>query len=205
MVIGTAGYTAALSVLALLDHEITPRHGPVLVTGATGRVGSLAVNLLAQIGFEVMASTGKRDSEPYLGGLGATTGLSRQDLDEVTKPLLPSKWSGVVDSVGGSTLAHDLAQLVPDGVAAASGNVGGAELPTTVLPFILRGVTLCGIDSVTTAIQRRRSVWERLATDMKPSHLDAIEKVIDLEGIKGALDEIARGGAIGRYVVDLRS
>jgi acrylyl-CoA reductase (NADPH) len=203
MVIGTAGYTAALSVLALLDHGITPAAGTVLVTGATGGVGSIAVAMLAGLGFTVAASTGKPESEAFLRALGASEIIARDQLTDLAKPLLAPAWSGAVDSVGGTTLAHVLTRLAPFGAVAASGNVGGADLPTTVLPFILRGVTLYGIDSSQTPIARRREVWGRIATDLKPAGLDAVEHVVDLEHVDTALDEIARGGVTGRYVVQL--
>ncbi len=204
MVVGTAGYTAALSVLALLDHGITPDAGTVLVTGATGGVGSMAVAMLAGLGFTVAASTGKPEAEAFLRGLGASEIIPRDDLTDLSKPLLPAAWAGAVDSVGGPTLAHVLACLAPFGAAAASGNVGGADLPTTVLPFILRGVTLYGIDSSQTPIARRREVWGRIATDLKPAGLDTMAQVVDLAHVEGALDEISRGGVTGRYVVQLR-
>jgi len=204
MVVGTAGYTAALSVLALLDHGITPGAGTVLVTGATGGVGSMAVAMLAGLGFTVAASTGKPQAEAFLRGLGASEIIPRDDLTDLSKPLLPPAWAGAVDSVGGSTLAHVLARLGPFGAVAASGNVGGADLPTTVLPFILRGVTLYGIDSSQTPIARRREVWGRVATDLKPAGLDTMAQVVDLEHLEAALDEIGRGGVTGRYVVQLR-
>jgi acrylyl-CoA reductase (NADPH) len=203
MVIGTAGYTAALSVLALLDHGITPDAGTVLVTGATGGVGSIAVAMLAGLGFTVAASTGKPESEAFLRALGASEIIARDELTDLAKPLLAPAWSGAIDSVGGTTLAHVLTRLAPFGAVAASGNVGGADLPTTVLPFILRGVTLYGIDSSQTPIARRRAVWGRIATDLKPAGLDAVEHVVDLEHVDTALDEIARGGVTGRYVVQL--
>ncbi len=204
MVVGTAGYTAALSVLALLDHGITPDAGTVLVTGATGGVGSMAVAMLAGLGFTVAASTGKPQAEAFLRGLGASEIIPRDDLTDVSKPLLPAAWAGAVDSVGGATLAHVLARLAPFGAVAASGNVGGADLPTTVLPFILRGVTLYGIDSSQTPIARRREVWGRVATDLKPAGLDTMAQVVDLDHLEAALDEIGRGGVTGRYVVQLR-
>jgi acrylyl-CoA reductase (NADPH) len=204
MVVGTAGYTAALSVLALVDHGITPDAGTVLVTGATGGVGSLAVAMLAGLGFTVAASTGKAGAESFLRGLGASEVVARDDLTDTSRPLLPAQWAGAVDSVGGTTLAHVLATLSPFGAVAASGNVGGADLPTTVLPFILRGVTLYGIDSAHTPIERRREVWGRIATDLKPAGLDAVEQVVDLAHLEDALDEIGRGGVTGRYVVQLR-
>jgi acrylyl-CoA reductase (NADPH) len=204
MIVGTAGYTAALSVLALLDHGIARDEGAVLVTGATGGVGSMAVAMLAGLGFTVAAGTGKADAEPFLRDLGASEIVPRDDLTDLSKPLQPPAWSGAVDAVGGATLAHVLTRLAPFGAVAASGNVGGAELPTTVLPFILRGVTLYGIDSSQTPIERRREVWRRIATDLKPTSLEAMEHVVDLAGLEGALDEIGRGGVTGRYVVQLR-
>src|SRR5689334_9726207 len=169
MVVGTAGYTAALSVLALLDHGLAPGAGTVLVTGATGGVGSMAVAMLAGLGFTVAASTGKPDAAAFLHRLGATEIVDRAELAEVGKPLQSVRWAGAVDAVGGQTLANVLATLAPGAAVAASGNVGGAELPTTVLPFILRGVTLFGIDSAGTPIERRREVWGRIASDLKPA------------------------------------
>lgn len=204
MIVGTAGYTAALSVLALLDHGISPDAGTMLVTGATGGVGSMAVAMLAGLGFTVAAGTGKPEAESFLRGLGASEIIARDDLTDISKPLLSPAWAGAVDCVGGATLAHVLTRLAPFGAVAASGNVGGADLPTTVLPFILRGVTLYGIDSSQTPIARRREVWGRIATDLKPAGLDAMEQVVDLEHLEAALDEIGRGGVTGRYVVRLR-
>jgi putative YhdH/YhfP family quinone oxidoreductase len=204
MVVGTAGYTAALSVLALVDHGLEPGAGTVLVTGATGGVGSMAVAMLAGLGFTVAASTGKAEAAPFLQGLGATEIVDRNDLTDTSRPLQSVRWAGAVDAVGGPTLAHVLATLAPGAAVAASGNVGGADLPTTVLPFILRGVTLFGIDSAGTPIERRREVWARVATDLKPAGLEAMAQVVDLEHVEGALDEIGRGGVTGRYVVQLR-
>ena len=201
MVIGTAGYTAALSVLALLDHGLVPGAGTVLVTGATGGVGSMAVAMLARLGFDVAASTGKADAEPFLRELGATELVDRNVLAEAGKPLQSVRWAGAVDAVGGQTLATVLATLAPGAAVAASGNVGGADLPTTVLPFILRGVALFGIDSAGTPIDRRRDVWARIATDLKPAGLEAMAQVVDLAHLEGALDEIGRGGVTGRYLV----
>jgi acrylyl-CoA reductase (NADPH) len=205
MVIGTAGYTAALSVLALLDHGLAPDNGTVLVTGATGGVGSLAVAMLAGLGFTVAASTGKAAAEPFLRELGAAEIVDRAELAEAGKPLQSVRWAGAVDAVGGQTLATVIAALAPGGAVAASGNVGGADLPTTVLPFILRGVTLFGIDSAGTPIDRRREVWGRIASDLKPSGLSAMETVVDLAHLEDALDEIGRGGVTGRYLVQLGS
>jgi putative YhdH/YhfP family quinone oxidoreductase len=205
MLVGTAGYTAGLSVLALLDHGLTPETGPVLVTGATGGVGSMAVSMLAGLGFTVAAGTGKPAAAGLLERLGASEIIARDDLTDVTKPLLPARWAGAVDSVGGVTLAHVLATLMPFAAVAASGNVGGVELPTSVLPFILRGVTLFGIDSSQTPIAQRRAVWQRIADDLKPRALDELEHVVTLDELGGALDEISRGGVTGRYVVDVQA
>jgi acrylyl-CoA reductase (NADPH) len=201
MTIGTAGYTAALSVIALERHGLRPGSGPVLVTGATGGVGSCAVSMLAGLGHEVVASTGKLDAEPYLRSLGASAVVDRAEFAETAKPLLPTRWAGAVDCVGGATLVHVLATLAPGSAVAASGNTGGAELSTTVLPFILRGVSLLGIDSVTTPIDVRREVWRRLATDLRPAHLDEVRHEIDLDEVERALDAVANGQATGRFVV----
>jgi putative YhdH/YhfP family quinone oxidoreductase len=203
MTVGTAGYTAALSVIALLDHGLAPGDGTVLVTGATGGVGSMAVAMLAGLGFTVAASTGKAEAEGFLRGLGAAEVVDRDELIDIAKPLQSVKWAGAVDAVGGATLAHVLATLAPGAAVAASGNVGGADLPTTVLPFILRGVTLFGIDSAATPIARRRAVWGRIASDLKPAGLAAMERVVDLAHLEAALDEIGRGAVTGRYVVQL--
>jgi acrylyl-CoA reductase (NADPH) len=202
MTIGTAGYTAALSACALEAHGLTPGAGPVLVTGATGGVGSVAVSILAGLGHEVVASTGKADAEGWLRELGATSVIERAELSETPKPLMPATYSGAVDCVGGPTLAGVVARLAPGAAVAASGNTGGAQLDTTVLPFILRGVSLLGIDSVTTPIERRREVWTRLDRDMKPKGLGAIRQVVALDDVEGPLDEIARGEVKGRFVVD---
>jgi acrylyl-CoA reductase (NADPH) len=202
MTIGTAGYTAALSVCALEDHGLEVGEGPVLVTGATGGVGSVAVSILAGAGYEVVASTGTRDAEGWLRELGASAVIDRGELAEAGKPLMPATYAGAVDCVGGATLAGVVARLQPGAAVAASGNTGGAQLETTVLPFILRGVSLLGIDSVTTPIDRRRDIWARLGTDMKPAGLDAIGTTVALSEVERALDDIAAGGVTGRYVVD---
>ncbi len=202
MVIGTAGFTAALSVLALQDHGITPDHGSILVTGATGGVGSSAVNILAGLGYEVVASTGKADAHEYLRSLGAIDIVDRHTLGEsVGRPLDSMRWAGAVDCVGGVTLANVLAGIRYGGAVAASGLTGGAQVPTTVMPFILRGVSLLGIDSVQTPIERRREVWHRLAGDLRPGLLDSIGTDISLDDLDGVLDTILRGGVTGRYVV----
>lgn len=203
MVIGTAGYTAALSVMSLEDHGITPQSGPVLVTGASGGVGSVAVNLLAGQGFEVVASTGKKDSHDYLRRLGAGEVIDRSTIgDSAGRPLDSMLWAGAVDCVGGVTLANILARIRYGGAVAASGLTGGVQIPTTVMPFILRAVSLLGIDSVQTPIERRRQVWARLAGDLKPAGLDAIGHTIGLGDLDGVLTDILSGAVTGRYVVN---
>ena len=201
MAIGTAGYTAALSVLALEAHGVTPERGRVLVTGATGGVGTMAVSMLAGLGYEVVASSGKADATAYLRSIGAAAVIERSELTDASKPLLGAEWAGAVDCVGGVTLAHVLSRIAPGGAVAASGNTGGADLPTTVLPFILRGIALVGIDSVTTPIAARRAVWERLGSDLKPACLDDARHVVGLDGVEAVLDSILQGGVTGRYVV----
>ena len=202
MVIGTAGYTAALSVIRLQEHGITPDAGRILVTGATGGVGSTAVNLLAGLGYEVVASTGKAGSHEYLRELGAVDIIDRAGLgDALGRPLDSMLWAGAVDCVGGVTLANVLAKIAYGGAVAASGLTGGAQIPTTVMPFILRGVSLLGVDSVQTPIDRRREVWERLGGDLKPTGLETIGTTVDMEELDEVLGRILSGGATGRYVV----
>jgi acrylyl-CoA reductase (NADPH) len=202
MVIGTAGYTAALSVLALEARGLSPGDGPVLVTGATGGVGSMAVGMLAARGYEVVASTGKAEAEPYLRGLGA-----KEIVDLVegkARPLESPVWASAIDCVGSTTLASVLSRIQPGGAVAASGVTGGGDLPTTMMPFVLRGVSLLGIDSVHTPIERRREVWERLGADLKPIGLDDIGHDIGLGDLDEVLDGILRGSLTGRNVVDVR-
>jgi putative YhdH/YhfP family quinone oxidoreductase len=202
MVIGTAGFTAALSVIALEEHGLSPGDGPVLVTGATGGVGSVAVDLLSGRGYEVVASSGKADSHDYLRSLGAKDVIDRATLSEPGgRPLESMTWAAAVDCVGGVTLANVLKRINYGGAVAASGLTGGADLPTTVLPFILRGVALLGVDSVQTPIERRRAVWQRLATDLKPSDLSTIGREISLDELDGVLTRILDGAVTGRTVV----
>jgi putative YhdH/YhfP family quinone oxidoreductase len=204
MAIGTAGFTAALSVVALEDRGLTAAAGPVLVTGATGGVGSNAVGILAARGYEVVASTGKTEAEEYLGALGATSIISRDELSaEGGRPLESPRWAAAVDCVGGQTLANVLARIVYGGAVAASGLTGGSGLPTTVMPFILRNVALLGIDSVETPIARRRHVWEQLAGPLRPQGLDQMINDVKLEGLETVLDAILKSAVRGRYVVDV--
>ena len=204
MALGTAGFTAALSVIALEEHGITPASGPVLVTGATGGVGSTAVAILSGLGFEVVASTGKASGADYLKKIGATEVIDRATLEEAGKPLQKETYAAAVDCVGGQTLATVLSQIRYGGAVAASGLTGGAALPTTVMPFILRGVSLLGIDSAQTPIERRRSVWARMGTDLKPTSLDLIGKDLTLAGLDDVLDGILAGQALGRTVINLQ-
>jgi acrylyl-CoA reductase (NADPH) len=202
MAIGTAGYTAALCVIALEDRGLSSDAGPVLVTGASGGVGSVAVDILAGRGYEVVASTGK-DAADWLQGLGAASVVSRSDvIGDVKRPLGKSQWAGVVDCVGGDVLAGALRGLKYGAAAAACGNTAGVELPTSVLPFILRAVALLGIDSVATPIDARRETWARLAGDLRPAHLsDTIAREIGLDELEAALDAILRGELQGRTIV----
>src|SRR3982751_2079750 len=166
MAIGTAGYTAMLAVMALERHGITPERGPVLVTGAAGGVGSVAIALLAKRGFQVVASTGRLQEEPYLRGLGATEILDRKELAAPGKPLAKERWAGAIDSVGSTTLANALAGTRYGGAVAACGLAGGMDLPTSVAPFILRGVALLGIESVMAPLPLRREAWARISRDL---------------------------------------
>jgi putative YhdH/YhfP family quinone oxidoreductase len=203
MLLGTAGFTAALSVEALERSGLTPGNGPILVTGATGGVGSMAVGMLAKSGFEVVASTGKLDTSDWLISLGASSVIDRAELTpERTRPLESERWAGVVDCVGGPTLAHALASTRYGGAVAASGLTGGSTLPTTVMPFILRGVSLLGIDSVQTPIEQRRALWERMGSELKPAWLDDLAvNEVGLDQLPGELDRILAGGMRGRVIV----
>jgi acrylyl-CoA reductase (NADPH) len=203
MAIGTAGFTAALSVHALEERGLRPDDGPVLVTGATGGVGSTAVAVLAERGYRVVASTGKADQEPYLRELGAAEVLPRAETSaESSRPLESERWAGAVDCVGGTTLAYVLRTLRYGGAVAASGLTGGPALQTTVLPFILRGVALLGVDSAQMPIGRRRDLWGRLARDLRPPRLEeSIAHEVGLEGLEPVLDAILRGEVRGRTVV----
>jgi acrylyl-CoA reductase (NADPH) len=204
MVIGTAGFTAALSVIALQNHGVTPDSGPVLVTGATGGVGSTAVDILSNLGYEVVASSGKPEAADFLTALGASSVVDRAELsEEGRRPLERETWAAAVDCVGGVTLANVLKKIKYGGSVAASGLAGGTGLPSSVMPFVLRGVNLLGIDSVMMPMDQRRATWARLATDLKPLGLDQIGHDIGLDDLDAALTEILAGGARGRSVVDL--
>ncbi|MGW5072012.1 oxidoreductase [Rhodococcus sp. NPDC004095] len=201
--VGTAGFTAAMSVQALMDRGLTPGDGPVLVTGASGGVGSVSVDLLAAAGFEVVASTGKPEAHELLTSLGAARVIGRlpADPDATPRALGKAEWAAAVDCVGGATLADVLSTVRYGGAVAASGLTGGAALHTTVMPFILRGVDLLGIDSVQLPIDRRRALWERIATDLRPRHLDALTREVPVRDVAAVLDAIRAGGRSGRTVV----
>lgn len=201
--IGTAGFTAAMSVQALIRHGITPQDGPVLVTGATGGVGSVSVDLLAAAGYQVVASTGKADQADHLRALGASEVIGRLPADPEAKPrpLGRSRWAAAVDCVGGAALADVLSTLEYGGAVAASGLTGGVALNTTVMPFILRGVSLLGIDSVMLRIEPRRELWAQLGGALKPRHLEAVIHEVDVKDVVGVLDEVRAGRYSGRAVV----
>jgi acrylyl-CoA reductase (NADPH) len=203
MAIGTAGFTSALSLERLEARGMQPDDGPVLVTGATGGVGSTAVAMLAARGYHVVGSTGKQEEHSYLRELGAAEVLDRSEtIVSSGKVLERERWAGAVDCVGGATLAYVLRTLRYGAAVAASGNTGGRELNTTVFPFILRGVDLLGVDSVNTPIQRRREVWQRLATDLRPPHLEeSIAREVELADVESVLDDIMQGQVRGRVVV----
>jgi acrylyl-CoA reductase (NADPH) len=203
MAIGTAGYTASLCVDALLQHGVSPDQGEILVTGATGGVGTVAVALLNAAGFKVAAATGKSSEEQFLQQLGAVTVLDRAEFSEAGKPLQKERWAGVVDTVGSHTLANACAQTRYGGAVAACGLAGGMDFPATVAPFILRGVSLLGIDSVMAPKQRRVTAWERLARDLGAGTLDSIAREIGLGDAIASAGELMDGKVRGRIVVDV--
>lgn len=203
MAIGTAGYTAMLCVLALEKHGLKPGDGEVLVTGATGGVGSVAVALLGKLGYRVVAATGKASEEGYLKQLGAGTVMDRAELAALGKPLQKERWAAVVDAVGSHTLANACAQTRYGGVVAACGLAQGADFPATVLPFILRGVTLAGIDSVMAPLARRQQAWDRLATDLDPAKLEAIVEEVPLSRAAEKAADLMAGKVRGRIVVKI--
>jgi acrylyl-CoA reductase (NADPH) len=202
MTIGTAGFTAAQSVQALIHAGVTPDRGSILVTGATGGVGSMAVQLLAQLGYAVTAVSGKPDRIEWLKQLGAKAMIDRETfLKAPNRPLLSATWAGGVDTVGGTTLATLLRSVSHRGCVAACGLVGGADLSLTVYPFILRGITLAGIDSAWCPEPERAEIWNRLATDWKPQHLAKSQTIIPLDQVGPAVEQILKGQLAGRTIV----
>jgi acrylyl-CoA reductase (NADPH) len=202
MQIGTAGFTAMLCVLALEDRGIAPGDGDILVTGANGGVGGVAIAVLARLGYRVVASTGRPAEAEHLRALGAAEIIDRAELSEPGKALGKERWAGAVDAVGGQTLANVCATTRYGGTVAACGNAGGMELPATVAPFILRGVTLAGIDSVQTPRDRRLEAWQRLGTDLDPTVLDTLTDTIGLSDVVDAANRLLGGEVRGRLVVD---
>lgn len=203
MTLGTAGFTAALSVQLLEQHGLRPGTGPVLVTGASGGLGSVAVGILAARGYEVVASSGKPEAATYLKDLGAAEIIDRAETSMPSSRLLErERWSAAVDCVGGDTLAYVLRTLRYGAAVAASGNTGGAQLPTSVFPFILRGAALLGVNSVSCPIQDRRALWERLAADLRPNGLTTLAtSVVGLAGLEPELDAILAGRKQGRTLL----
>lgn len=201
MVIGTAGFTAALAIVELETRGLEPAHGPVLVTGGSGGVGSTAIAILSELGYEVWAATGKPDEHPALSTLGATGFLSREEIAADGRPLESERWAGAIDSVGAAALPYILRTLRRGGAVAACGNASGPALVTTVFPFILRGIAILGIDSAYLPIARRRRIWERLATDLRPRNLGERVSEVTLDALEPALDAIRSGEARGRWVV----
>lgn len=203
MAIGTAGYTAMLCVLALEKHGVKPADGPVLVTGANGGVGSVAVALLAKLGYQVVASTGRMHEADALKALGAADVMDRAELAAPGKPLAKERWAGVVDTVGSHTLANACASTRYGGAVAACGLAQGFDFPSTVMPFILRGVTLYGIDSVMAPLPVREAAWQRLAHDIDPARLESLTSEIGLEEAIAAANDLLAGKVRGRVVVDV--
>lgn len=206
MAIGTAGFTAMLAILALEDHGLKPGSGPVLVTGAAGGVGSVAVALLAAAGYEVAAVTGRPETESYLRDLGATQIVARETINETVKrPLESETWAGCIDAVGGPMMARVLGQLKYGGSIAAVGLAGGANLPASVVPFLLRGVNILGIDSVLIPYARRVAAWERIARDMPKDKLEAMISLHGLADLPQLGVDILAGKVKGRAVIDVRA
>jgi acrylyl-CoA reductase (NADPH) len=203
MAIGTAGYTAMLAVMALERHDVTPMSGSVIVTGAAGGVGSVAVAILAKRGFQVTASTGRPEEADYLKKLGASEIIERKELAAPAKPLAKERWAGGIDTVGSTTLANVLSMTRYRGAVAACGLAGGMDLPSSVAPFILRGVSLAGIDSVMCPITERREAWRRLASDLERGKLAAMTSEIGLAEVIGAGRNIVEGRVRGRIVVNI--
>ena len=201
MAIGTAGYTAMLCVMALEERGVRPESGEILVTGASGGVGSVAIALLSHLGYRVVASTGKLQESGYLETLGAVELIDRQTLSAAGKPFQKERWAGVVDTVGSHTLANALAQTRYGGTVAACGLAQGMDLPTTVMPFILRNVALVGVDSVMAPLARRQQAWDRLARDLDPAKLEAMIEEVSLDQAQAKAQALMDGQVRGRVVV----
>lgn len=205
MAIGTAGYTAMLAIMALQKHGVTPEQGEILVTGAAGGVGSVAIAILAELGFNVVASTGRPELHEYLKGLGASSFIDRHELSGKAAPLGAERWAGVVDSVGSNTLANAISQTKRAGCVAACGLAGGIDLPSSVFPFILRGVTLAGIDSVMAPMELRLDAWKQLASDLPKSKLADITSTEPMTRIPELAEKLIAGQIKGRIIVDVNA
>jgi acrylyl-CoA reductase (NADPH) len=204
MIYGTAGFTASLSVQKIVQHGLTPESGDILVTGATGGVGSMAVSILSKIGYSVTAATGKPDQNDFLRHLGAQAVISRADItDNSDRPLLKARWAGVVDTVGGQILASTIRSTLQRAAITCCGNVASPNFAATVYPFILRGITLYGIDSASTPMPLRQKIWHKIAGEWKINHLDLLSTEIHLEGLEYAIERMLSGGQHGRVIVNL--
>lgn len=203
MAVGVAGYTAMLCVMALEEQGLTPDKGEVLVTGAAGGVGSIALALLNKLGFNAVASTGRMEEEGFLKSIGATSVINRAEFNTPPKPLAKARWAGAIDNVGSVTLANVISQMKDDGVVTAVGLAQGMDLPTSVAPFILRGVRLIGINSVATPIPRREAAWGRLVRDLDMAKLKTLTTHVKLEDVPRIAEDIVAGKVRGRVVVDL--
>lgn len=204
MAVGVAGYTAMLCVMALEEQGVKPADGEILVTGAAGGVGTTAIVILAKLGYTVIASTGRTSEEPFLKNLGAAGVVDRNEFNGPVKPLARTRWAGCVDSVGSVTLANVLSQMKEDGTVAACGLAQGMDLPTSVAPFILRGVKLIGVNSVSTPMPRRLKVWDRLVQDLDLAKLHALTTHVTLDEVPQVAADIVAGKVRGRVVVDIR-
>jgi acrylyl-CoA reductase (NADPH) len=204
MAVGIAGFTATLCIMALEEQGVKPGDGEILVTGAAGGVGSVSIALLAKLGYKVAASTGRMNEAEFLKGLGAATVIDRDEFNGPVKPLAKMRWAGAIDSVGSTTLANVLSQMNNEAAVAACGLAQGMDLPTSVAPFILRGVRLIGINSVTTPLPRRHAAWNRIARDLDRDQLHALTTHVKLEDVPRIAEDIVRGKVRGRVVVDIR-
>ena len=203
MIFGTAGFTAALAIQRLEHQGIKPESGPILVTGASGGVGSMAISMLSKLGYEVHASTGKTAEHNYLKQLGASIILSRDDVSTQGRPLEKEKWAGALDQVGGDTLSWILSTLKYEGAVACTGLTGGVKFRSTVMPLLLRGVSVLGVDSVMYPASSRATLWQRIAGELRPDHLELIAEELDLEHIAPVLQQILKGNIRGRRIVKL--
>ncbi|HQT25976.1 MAG TPA: YhdH/YhfP family quinone oxidoreductase, partial [Burkholderiales bacterium] len=203
MIYGTAGYTAGLSLMRLAENGVNPDSGEILVTGATGGVGMLAIGMLAKIGYRVVASTGKREAQEFLKSIGASEVISREALHDPGKPLSKGRWAGVVDTVGGEILVSALKSTKYGGIVTCCGMVAGTEFCSSIFPFILRGVALCGIDAAQSPMGVRKGIWKKLSREWRPENLDGFHIPCALEELEGRIESMLAGQSMGRVVVSL--